>query len=272
MGDPDVGDGSGILVQIPDTFFRSVVDFDLPPEGAYATGIAFLPQEASIAAAAKAEIQRIAVEQGLVVLGWRDVPVRPQEIGAGARITMPSFSQPFFADTAGSTGIDLDLARIGAIRSHLGVSTVDVLTTICGGALRRYLLDQGALSAGASGAVFGLLAAATVGLWRRGINPFSTGIGAALVLNLFQQPKKGLVVRRVLIHFLHSVIGSKTPRANSRSTLQGIHTQPRVIRHHVQTRMQAVEPGLGQRILLEGGKHFNIVFAGKVGDSKIQQG
>ena len=40
------------------------------------------------------------------------------------------------------------------------------------------------ITAGASGAVFGLLAAATVGLWRRGINPFTTGIGATLIMNL----------------------------------------------------------------------------------------
>ena len=67
--DPTVGDGSGILTQIPDRFLRSVVDFDLPPAGSYATGVAFLPQSSVPAAEAKAEIQRIAVEQGLVVLG-----------------------------------------------------------------------------------------------------------------------------------------------------------------------------------------------------------
>ena len=58
--DPTVGDGSGILVQIPDAFLRAVVDFDLPQKGAYATGIAFLPPEPAAAAPAMAEIQRIA--------------------------------------------------------------------------------------------------------------------------------------------------------------------------------------------------------------------
>jgi membrane associated rhomboid family serine protease len=56
---------------------------------------------------------------------------------------------------------------------------------LLGGSLGVVLLDGGGISAGASGAVFGLLAAATVGLWRRGVNPMSTGIGTALVLNLF---------------------------------------------------------------------------------------
>jgi membrane associated rhomboid family serine protease len=59
------------------------------------------------------------------------------------------------------------------------------VASLLGGALGVVLLDSGGITAGASGAVFGLLAAATVGLWRRGINPMSTGIGTALVLNLF---------------------------------------------------------------------------------------
>src|ERR1700748_554477 len=41
----DTGAGAGILLQVPDRFLRAVVDFDLPPEGAYATGMAFLPRE-----------------------------------------------------------------------------------------------------------------------------------------------------------------------------------------------------------------------------------
>jgi membrane associated rhomboid family serine protease len=59
------------------------------------------------------------------------------------------------------------------------------VASLLGGALGVVLIDSGGITAGASGAVFGLLAAATVGLWRRGINPMSTGIGTALVLNLF---------------------------------------------------------------------------------------
>lgn len=57
--------------------------------------------------------------------------------------------------------------------------------SLLGGSLGVVLIDSGGITAGASGAVFGLLAGATVGLWRRGVNPFSTGIGTALILNLF---------------------------------------------------------------------------------------
>lgn len=59
------------------------------------------------------------------------------------------------------------------------------MASLLGGSLGVVLIDSGGITAGASGAVFGLLAAATVGLWRRGINPFTTGIGTTLILNLF---------------------------------------------------------------------------------------
>lgn len=57
--------------------------------------------------------------------------------------------------------------------------------SLFGGSLGVVLVDSGGITAGASGAVFGLLAAATVGLWRRGVNPFTTSVGTALLLNLF---------------------------------------------------------------------------------------
>ncbi len=57
--------------------------------------------------------------------------------------------------------------------------------SLLGGSFGVVLLDSQGITAGASGAVFGLLAAATVGLWRRGVNPFTTGIGTTLLLNIF---------------------------------------------------------------------------------------
>ncbi len=59
------------------------------------------------------------------------------------------------------------------------------LASLLGGSLGVIVMGGVGITAGASGAVFGLLAAATIGLWRRGVNPFSTGIGATLILNLF---------------------------------------------------------------------------------------
>ncbi|PZT74558.1 MULTISPECIES: glutamate synthase large subunit [unclassified Streptomyces] len=103
--EPDSGDGAGILLQVPDTFLRAEVPFTLPDAGAYAVGIAFLPADDSTAAVAA--LETIAAEEGLTVLGWREVPVTPGILGNGARATMPEFRQLFVADGE-STGIALD--------------------------------------------------------------------------------------------------------------------------------------------------------------------
>ncbi|PWI43467.1 glutamate synthase large subunit [Streptomyces sp. ICBB 8177] len=107
--EPDSGDGAGILVQIPDTFLRETVEFALPAPGGYAAGIGFLPVDDQARAKAVDSIARIAAEEGLEVLGWREVPVAPELLGATARSTMPYFSQLFVADaTGGRTGLELD--------------------------------------------------------------------------------------------------------------------------------------------------------------------
>ncbi|WAP55462.1 glutamate synthase large subunit [Streptomyces sp. S465] len=106
--EPDSGDGAGILVQVPDAFLRaSVTGFELPEAGAYAVGIAFLPEGQTEGAAAVEQIERLAADEGLTVLGWREVPVAPELLGNGARATMPVFRQLFVADGT-STGVALD--------------------------------------------------------------------------------------------------------------------------------------------------------------------
>ena len=107
--EPDTGDGAGILTQIPDAFFRPVVDFALPERGAYAVGMSFLPADDGAAARAVSTIERIAGEEGLEVLGWRDVPTDPGFAGPSARRVMPRFRQLFLAPALGEpTGLDLD--------------------------------------------------------------------------------------------------------------------------------------------------------------------
>ncbi|MFZ4277407.1 glutamate synthase large subunit [Streptomyces arboris] len=103
--EPDSGDGAGILCQVPDAFLRAETPFELPEAGAYAVGIAFLPADGSTEAVRT--IEEIATQEGLTVLGWRDVPVTPALLGNGARATMPEFRQVFVADGE-STGIVLD--------------------------------------------------------------------------------------------------------------------------------------------------------------------
>ncbi|GAA3639847.1 glutamate synthase large subunit [Streptomyces chitinivorans] len=103
----DSGDGAGILVQIPDAFLRETAGFELPEAGSYAVGIAFLPTGETAGAEAVTRIETIAAEEGLNVLGWREVPVAPQLLGNGARATMPAFRQLFVADGV-NTGLALD--------------------------------------------------------------------------------------------------------------------------------------------------------------------
>ncbi|WP_327142992.1 glutamate synthase large subunit [Nocardia sp. NBC_01327] len=110
--EPNSGDGAGILIQLPDKFFRAVVDFELPAEGAYATGIAFLPQARREAARAGYRVEKIVREEGLEVLGWREVPIDESSLGALSRDAMPTFRQIFIASPKGGSeqleGMDLE--------------------------------------------------------------------------------------------------------------------------------------------------------------------
>ncbi|MHA6803365.1 glutamate synthase large subunit [Salinifilum ghardaiensis] len=111
--DPGTGDGVGLLTQIPDAFLRDVVDFPLPPTGSYAVGTAFLPDDAHAADSAVAGVERIAAEEGMRVLGWRELPVRADRAGQLARGAMPRFRQLFLGadEQAGElprTALELD--------------------------------------------------------------------------------------------------------------------------------------------------------------------
>ena len=103
----DSGDGAGILIQIPDKFYRSVVNFDLPKASEYATGIFFVkPGEIGY----QESIEKIAKEEGLKVLGWRDVPINSKSLGKTAISVMPEFKQIFIS--GGKKENDLVLERM----------------------------------------------------------------------------------------------------------------------------------------------------------------
>ncbi|MEO6629618.1 MAG: glutamate synthase subunit alpha, partial [Aquihabitans sp.] len=113
------GDGAGILIQIPDAFYRAVAGFDLPMLGRYATGIAFLPSDAAEATTAGDAIDKIVASEGLEVLGWRDVPVDASGLGRGALAAMPTFRQLFLAGPGGNfEGLDLE-RRVYVIRKRI---------------------------------------------------------------------------------------------------------------------------------------------------------
>ncbi|MFM7624598.1 MAG: glutamate synthase large subunit [Actinomycetota bacterium] len=98
------GDGAGILIGIPDQFFRSVLSFKLPELGSYAAGIAFIPKEFK----ELARLEALAKEEGLVLLGWREVPIDSASLGDTAISVMPNFQQIFLAGSNGERGIELD--------------------------------------------------------------------------------------------------------------------------------------------------------------------
>ena len=99
--EPDSGDGAGILLQIPDAFYRAVCDFELPAARRYATGIAFLPTDPDDAAKTVERIAELAAEENLAVVGWRDLPHDPEILGATARSVMPHFRQLFVTARSG---------------------------------------------------------------------------------------------------------------------------------------------------------------------------
>ena len=114
----NTGDGAGIMIQIPDQLYRGVLDFELPPAGHYATGLVFLPNDPRARARASKIIEKYAVVEGGEILGWRDVPVRPDGLGASAEEARPYIRQVFVSasrltgDRAGEplTGLELERA------------------------------------------------------------------------------------------------------------------------------------------------------------------
>ncbi|NYG56195.1 glutamate synthase large subunit [Nocardioides perillae] len=123
--EPNSGDGAGILIQVPDAFLREVVGFELPPAGAYAVGTAFLPGEADHVADTQRRIEEIAAEEGLEVLGWRDVPVEPAPLGRTALGVMPTFRQVVVAG-AGARVTGLGLERLAFVLRKRAERETDV--------------------------------------------------------------------------------------------------------------------------------------------------
>ena len=106
--DAGTGDGAGILSQLPDKFLRSVVDFELPELGSYGAGLVFVHQDDSVDVF-KVAFATLAAEEGLSVLGWRSVPVRPEVLGELARAAMPQIEQ-VFVDANGKIGLEFERA------------------------------------------------------------------------------------------------------------------------------------------------------------------
>jgi glutamate synthase domain-containing protein 2/glutamate synthase domain-containing protein 1/glutamate synthase domain-containing protein 3 len=98
--DPDTGDGAGVLIQVPHAFFKrecAEIGFNLPDAGRYGVGMVFCPVDKQSRLQVEGIVERIAQEEGLEVLGWRDTPINADAIGRLARSEQPYIQQIFLA-------------------------------------------------------------------------------------------------------------------------------------------------------------------------------
>ncbi|MBT6603058.1 MAG: glutamate synthase subunit alpha, partial [Nitrosomonadales bacterium] len=98
--DPKLGDGAGILIQIPDIFFKKELGasgLDLPPLGEYAVGMCFLPQHKKNRELCESKIKEIIEGENQIFLSWRDVPFNNGDIAEAAKEVQPIIKQVFIA-------------------------------------------------------------------------------------------------------------------------------------------------------------------------------
>ncbi|MGC2519062.1 MAG: glutamate synthase large subunit [Burkholderiales bacterium] len=121
--DPKASDGAGVLIQIPDPFFREEMarqGVKLPPVGEYGVGIVFLPREPASRFACEYEIERAIKDEGQMLLGWRDVPVDNSDLGESVKAIEPVIRQVFIGRGAGVTVTDGLERKLYIIRKSSG--------------------------------------------------------------------------------------------------------------------------------------------------------
>ncbi len=121
--DPLLGDGAGILIQIPDGFLREEMakqGVNLPPAGEYGLGMVFLPSDAESRRACEAAIERTVRYEGQVLLGWRDVPVDNSGLAQAAKDIEPVIRQVFIGRGEGVADSDALERKLYVIRKEAG--------------------------------------------------------------------------------------------------------------------------------------------------------
>ena len=124
--EPNTGDGAGILIQIPDRFLREEMaqqGVNLPPAGEYGVGMVFLPRPHELHRHfCESALESIVREEGLKVLGWRDVPTDNSSLGSWAQSHEPFMRQVFIArgdEIADTMSFERKLYVIGKQAAHL---------------------------------------------------------------------------------------------------------------------------------------------------------
>jgi len=121
--DPLLGDGAGILIQLPDAFLRRVcgkLAITLPAEGQYGVGIVYLPKEPASRMACEQEIERAIASEGQAFLGWRDVPTNNAGLSQAAIAVEPVIRMVFIG--RGDKALDTDALerKLYVIRKKAG--------------------------------------------------------------------------------------------------------------------------------------------------------
>lgn len=113
--DPNVGDGAGILIQLPHKFLTKKIRFSLGEEGQYAVGMFFLPHDGAERKRAMLIFENIVDVHNHTFLGWREVPINASSLGDASRDAMPYIAQAFVKRNDDSTDrqkFDVDLFAI----------------------------------------------------------------------------------------------------------------------------------------------------------------
>ncbi|AUC22189.1 glutamate synthase large subunit [Polaribacter sejongensis] len=97
--DGKTGDGAGILIDIPHDYFKRVCNFPIPEQREYAVGMVFLPKVSNQYDFCKTTFEEEIKQQGLAILGWREVPVDPSQLGEIALTSEPNIEQLFVGKT-----------------------------------------------------------------------------------------------------------------------------------------------------------------------------
>ena len=108
--DGRTGDGAGILFDIPHDFFKKVCSFNIPEIRQYAVGMVFMPKSSNQVTFCKTAFETAIYDQNLEVLGWRDVPVAPENLGQIAAEKEPTVKQVF----VGKNGLQLTEQQFNA--------------------------------------------------------------------------------------------------------------------------------------------------------------
>jgi glutamate synthase (NADPH/NADH) large chain len=119
--DPLVGDGAGILIQIPDALLRDwagAKGLELPEPGDYAVAMCFLPRDEAARDFAVGRFERLLTKEGQSLIGWRDVPIDRNGLGATVLAELPMIRQAIVARGAGTPDQDAFERKLLAIRKQ----------------------------------------------------------------------------------------------------------------------------------------------------------